>query len=229
MPVPIYETISNYHPSNMFPGKIAEVIKRHGSAVDQIPGMAIMKSSGKTFATLFDAFVQYIHNSGNGMTWQGSSGGGTGHPFLDGKKKRGECLMFARALKILASSPEPYGLNLKGVGFVSYSGPNKMGFVSAHDVKGVVKLRPNVEGENLYFWANHKVVTYAGRFYDPMYNKVYNSTKDMVAYAVMENEAEIDGATYYPTEDMSIGDGQGFWFKEGPPSNYFGPSTVMPF
>jgi hypothetical protein len=229
----IYHVISDYYPSPAYANQLSTALKEAGPLLNSLPGIKIMNQNPRDLNDLFNKFVTYIHGP-NGFRWNGSAGGATGHPLLDNNKKEGECAMFARAFMILAIAPKPYGLGLNKTDFelASYSGPNKKGFVSNHPVTGVVGLMPNVTGQALYFWMNHKVVKYQNRYYDVMYNVTYNSLKDMTAYAVSEGEVTIDGAVYHPTESTAVVatlGRAGTWFKEQPLTRYAGPSVHMPF
>jgi len=238
-----YETIYNYYPSPMYDGKMKEALKMLGNAVNDLPGVKVMNSVPKptNFAQLFTAFVTYIHAPGNGCAWNGSAPGGSAVKMLDGDTKSSECATFANAFMMLAWAPPPYGLGLPKaqLSFESYSGRYKLGFVSTHPTIGVMKLLPNVANQQLYFWANHKVINYQNRYHDVMYNTSYAQKEDMALYHVMPNEITLSppdvqqAETYHPVEPAQAppqGKGaQGSFFKEAPAGRYAGPSTTMPF
>lgn len=236
MPKP-YEIIQNYYPSPQFDTKMKEALKMLGPSADNLPGVKIMKTVGPPagFKQLFDAFAAYIHQPASNFTWNGSAPGGSAYKLLDGDTNSTECATYANAFMMLCWAPKPYGLGLSKAEFslTSYSGESKKGFVSNHPTVGVIRLLPNVAGQALYFWANHKVIAYQGRFHDVMYKTSYANKEDMAVYQVMENEAEMGDATFYPCEPVGPvvqGKGkQGCWFKESPQGKYAGPSLTMPF
>lgn len=238
----MYQVIANYFPSTSFVAMRDNEIKKSGaSAIQNCFGMQIMAQNPTSFQDLFAKFSSAIAGVTSTCTWNGSAGGTGGYPLLDGPKVIGECAMFAKAFQILAYSPAPYGLGLNKneMSLTSYSGPAKKGFVSAHSADGVVKLRPNVQGQALYFWNNHKVILYRGVYYDVMYGVTYARLQDMALYSVMDDGTDLAEqgppprtSTYFTTEPLAGADTpgrQGSWFKESPTGTYFGPSVRMPF
>ncbi|MCX6594059.1 MAG: hypothetical protein NTZ56_21310 [Acidobacteria bacterium] len=238
MPKP-YGVIKDYYPSAAFAGQMGTAIGAVGGAdgLRNLAGSKIMATRPMNFQQLFDNFVAYIRTPANGLTWDGSGRGGTGSPMLDNDLTTGECAMFAAAFQILCWAPAPYGLGLPKTDFefVSYTGNHRKGFVSNHPRAGVVRLLPNVAGQDLYLWANHKVVRYQGRYWDVMYNTSYANKEEMALYHVMPDEVVLNTedvpvehrGTYSMVEPLR--GGQGLWFKETRPRVYEGPSTVMPF
>lgn len=221
----IYGIIRDYYGSDQLAQRLKDEEKRLGHlALAKLPGCQIMATKPTSFAALFKAFTTYVHTGG--YTWNGSAGGGIGSPLLDGEKSTGECLMFARALSILAYAPKPYGLalNRDDAPFTSYTGLNKKGFVSAHNT--VLNLAANVNGQPLYLWENHKVLAYQGRYYDPSYNKIYDDLRDMALYHILDT-VDFGGVDYHQAERR--GDSQGYWFKEQPLGTYYGPAKGAPF
>lgn len=70
-----------------------------------------------------------------------------------------------------------------------------IGFISPHPAAGVHHLPPNVfdvgaqQMAELYAWYDHKVVKYAGRYWDPCYNKSYIALQQMaLALRIGANE-----------------------------------------
>jgi hypothetical protein len=202
-----------------------------------LTGQKIMSAKPMNFQQLFDAYVRYIRNPSNGLTWNGSARGGSGYVMLDNDLTTGECAMFVTAFSILCWAPPPYGLGLPKGEFElpSYTGRDKKGFVSRHPAAGIVGLRPNVRGQELYVWDNHKVVKYQNRYWDVMYNTSYAAMSEMALHHIMPNEVVLDSADVplaergtYSMTDPLLG-GAGKWFKEVTPKVYEGPSVAMPF
>lgn len=48
------------------------------------------------------------------------------------------------------------------------------------------------------FWANYKVVQYAGRSWDPSYNLIFNAFPSLTLYQITLNDVAIEGVTYHP-------------------------------
>jgi hypothetical protein len=228
-----YQLIVDYFPNPMYKTQMAQATKALGPVVATLPGKKIMSAGPTTFKALFDAFVDYIHTSGNGLTWAGSGGGGGGTGLIDGDKTTGECAMFAKSLQVLAYAPSPYGLGVSqtDVDYVNYTGRYGNGFISNHPLAGLVRLRPNVANQELYLWSNHKIVSYQGTFWDPMYKTTYKTKDQMALYHIVE-EIEIEGDTYFSAEATNrVGSEpglRGVWFKESKGVNS-GPSNTMPF
>jgi hypothetical protein len=103
---------------------------------------------------------------------------------LDGELKEGECAYLAKAFELLLNLPDPAGCQVGAVAeMVSYSGVGKAGFVADHPGEefGLPhNMTLTVDNHRkTYNWDNHKVVRYAGRYYDVCYNKVFAELSDM--------------------------------------------------
>ena len=128
------------------------------------------------------AFSNRLHATmanGNRWEWQGSSPDGSeaeAARLMDGAVDRGQCLVLARALKILLTYGAPYGYNQAANQFdISiYPGQYNQGFISTHQ-NTPLGLDPNIYNPgngntvNFQLWANHQTVEYNNRFYDPSY------------------------------------------------------------
>ncbi len=251
MPKP-YQVIRDYFPSQQFAAQMKTAETALGPmGVAALTGRKIMSANPTNFTQLFAAFVTFIRNAGNGLTWNGSGRGGSGYGLLDNDMKSGECAMFATAFHTLAFAPPPYGLGIPktDLELASYGGRDGKGFVSNHPTAGIVGLKPNVKDQELYVWENHKVVKYQGRFWDVMYNTTYNAKDEMAVYQVMPNEVILQDeevpvdkrGTYHPAEavlrlavtvggsDAPAPGQRGVWFKENPLNVYAGPARAMPF
>jgi hypothetical protein len=228
-----YQLIIDYYPNPMYEGQLVQAAKSLGPLVAQLPGKKIMSGKPSSFKTMFDAFIAFIHAPQNGLTWDGSGGGGGGAGLIDGDRITGECAMFAKSLQVLAYAPSPHGLGLPvaDVGYVSYTGRYQNGFISNHPLGGLVRLRPNVADQALYVWSNHKVISYQGTLWDPMYSTTYKTKDDMALYHIVE-EIEIEEDKYFSAEATNrVGSEPGFagvWFKRSR-GVYSGPSKTMPF
>jgi len=172
-------------------------------------GKVIQRWNRNREATSIDAFLgefcEIFHTPGY-WTWNPAKNPDA-YSILDGDQTVGECQALARAFRTLATCGNGFGLTFKesevaeptraGGGW--YEGRHCMGFVSRHPLAGILNLLPNVYPPGnrlpgtdsrlaeLYFWANHKVVPYNGKFYDPSYNKIYDKLEDMSAYQVCED------------------------------------------
>ncbi len=232
----LYQNIKDYGPDH-FTRNIKQMQIPDKNTLSTLPGYVMMTKhpAPGNFADLYARFVDFTRTDRR-CIWNPQVSAGGGAPLLDGNKFAGECALFANNLAVLAYAPTPYGLGIAQaqVNVTHYSGLYKKGFVSAHPSLGVLGLRSNFrDRDDMYFWANHKVVSYGGRFYDPSYDKVYNALTDMTLYTIMPNEIEIEGVTYCPAESnvgKGVGvQGQGYWFKEYPNGTYEGPATSIPF
>jgi len=238
MPKP-YHVLSDYFPHPSWQAQMGTAITGVGGddGLRGLTGQKIMTAKPMNFQQLFDAYVRYIRTPGNGLTWNGSARGGSGYVMLDNDLTTGECAMFVTAFSILCWAPAPYGLGLPKGDFElpSYTGRDKKGFVSRHPTVGIVGLRPNVRGQELYVWDNHKVVKYQNRYWDVMYNTSYGSMDEMALYHLMPDEVVLNTddvplaqrGTYCMVDPLMGGQGQ--WFKEVMPKVYEGPSNAMPF
>jgi|GEM_PF-3211108 len=158
------------------------------SSSSPTPGGAIM--NGYAFGGLTRGNVTTLSNrlygQANGhWTWEGGGAGDSpsaGAKFLDGNLQAGECGYLANALSVLLTSDNPYGAEQDNGLFqvVTYSGKyptrgvgSKNGFISAH-ANTPLNLEPNVYTTlgvqvPFYWWGNHKVMSYDGRYFDPTY------------------------------------------------------------
>ncbi|HEV3331576.1 MAG TPA: hypothetical protein VG096_11375 [Bryobacteraceae bacterium] len=177
-------------------------IKNAGTAFagSNLPGVAIMKSlqallrPGDTtdmkVEGLFRVYVEYSRSH----NWKWSGGGACGTPkILDAVQPPLECQAFAVGLMMLMIAKPPFGLGIPiaDVDRPTFVGDlvkaNKVGFVAHHPSDGVLDLPPNVHALKVdtltpgyYVWANHKVVSYGGKFFDPSYGCQYAKLADMV-------------------------------------------------
>ncbi len=158
-------------------------------------------------------FHQYLVQSG----WQWAPGiaGNSlrrGAELLDGTANQGECGYVANALAYLINAPAPYGFGVGGAEVFRYTGSKHKGFISplANALPG---LQPNINlpvGGTLngyYFWDNHKVVKFNGRYYDPCYNTVYDYCGLMTAASLNERKQVRlrDLAKYDPYNPFTLG------------------------
>lgn len=162
-----------------------------------------------TFQHLFQAFnATDLRGS---WTWQPAGGGSDMTGLLDGTKTSGECLHFANALYFLARCPAPWGLGLTATDVPrpkTYKGTDGEGFISEHN--GVflglgrnVMAAPGYAGQPLYYWANHKTVQYADRWYDICYRTSYASPADMASYHLTGKYGRTDKDEVWDPGDMS--------------------------
>lgn len=180
--------------------------------INQAPGKLIMGNINvhqRTFGNLFDGFCNYFHAPLR-WTWTGNPVTPPSAEILDGDRKTGQCLALARALQLLATTVQPHGCGLApgtvGDPFVQgrYTGRYARGFISAHPIGGILGLMPNVIGTQnasimlcglvpLYAWADHKVVPWNGRFYDPSYRLIFNTLVSMATYHVKKEDDFLPG------------------------------------
>jgi hypothetical protein len=100
---------------------------------------------------------------------------------LQGARPAGQCAVPAKAMELLLTTANPYGLMLAAGFFstVSYSGATGNGFISAHPPGGVLNLLPNIytpatgNAAAFYLWDNHQVVLYNNEYFDPSYDTSY--------------------------------------------------------
>lgn len=162
-------------------------------------GRLMLQHNPQTFQALFSVFVQFFQGM---WTWNPGAHTPAHGALLDGAQTYGQCLGLSRELCLLATAPAPYGLGLSPAHVVltTYKGQFNNGFVSRHPVAGAFSLRSNVEAipanapgapppnsppaDQLYFWCNHVVVQYQGRYYDPSYGLIYNTLAAMAEYHV---------------------------------------------
>ncbi len=209
--MPIYSDIVNGLQKTVLPSQIAGC-----------PGGRIMLGGEElhTFSSLFDKYWRYFH-AGNHWTWNGGTGTPSGASILDGTAATGQCVAFARALRLLGTTRRPFGLALsdkvvedpfsKG----RYEGRYKFGFVSQHVsplgghlVAGLPAnvIKPPVNPDmfepltalpathqrsTYYLWSDHKVVPFQGRYYDPSYGRIWNSLPSMAAYHMKSDRPTI--------------------------------------
>jgi len=168
-------------------------------------GQVIQRWNRNREATSMDAFLAefcvILHTPGY-WTWNPAKNPDA-YSILDGDQKVGECQALARAFRVLATCGNGLGLTFREgeVGEPTrpggwYEGRHAKGFISNHPLAGILNLLPNVypPGDEfpkpdstlaqLYFWANHKVVPYGGKFYDPSYHNIYDKLEDMSVYHV---------------------------------------------
>jgi hypothetical protein len=178
-----------------------------------LPGVKIMKELKKILKPsdseavkvecLFKTFVEYAQGEAH-WKWLGATPCGT-PKVLDDANAQVECQGFVVALRSLMFYPAPFGLGIKQdictVKTVAPKlGSEKSGFVACHPANGVMGLRPNIEtpakiDESLfaggfYLWANHKVLEYGGRIYDPSYGRVYETLGQMEALSIIDYKIE---------------------------------------
>ncbi|WP_236200108.1 hypothetical protein [Pseudomonas pseudonitroreducens] len=138
-------------------------------------------------------FHQFLSN--RGWRWEPGVAGASyiaGARLLDGTVTQGECGFPAYALAYLIQAPPPYGFGM-GIGsasVITYRGTNNSGFISDH-ANALPGPQPNITSPagaplaGFYYWANHKVVQYAGQIYDPCYNAVYATPAGMAAASLL--------------------------------------------
>ncbi|HWM93289.1 MAG TPA: hypothetical protein VN493_21180 [Thermoanaerobaculia bacterium] len=193
-----------------------------------------------------------------GWTWNpGAAGRGLmcGKAWLDyqvGTGHGGECGWIGWALHTLLITPKPYGFGIPAAQcpIREYSGEatagnNGYGFVADHALGGHFNLGANVSTSlnpavltPFYYWGDHVVVEYLGRFWDPSYNKSYANITDMAAYR----------CALVPVVDFRIGTGDfaaqmnpragggAVWYKSRRPTEaayhaqcrYIGPYAANP-
>ena len=227
-----YQVISDYYgtpkpgdgPDETFKAKMAEAEKALGAAaVGELIGRRIMAGKPAGLLPLFQQFAQYIRNPANGFAWDGSVAGGAGYKLLEKNAKVGECALFRGAFALLCWAPEPWGLGLDRAKFESklYAGRFGQGFVCSHPAEGIMGVAPNVKGQNLYVWRNHKVLLSEGTYYDVMYKTSFRQygaaaedkdMEQMALYHVLGEEMR-DTAKYTITVPTGQPN-QRKWFKQ---------------
>jgi hypothetical protein len=182
------------------------------------PGGQVMQlweqQNGQDLEDLLRLFCQVFQGPG-AWTWSGGNVTPEPEKILDGDAdaKLGQCEALANAFRLLATCGEratcgeDLGLELSEAEVErpeQYSGENREGFIADHPIDGILNLQPNVympcEGlpgprsplAPLYRWANHKVVKYRSKWYDPSYAKIWNQIEDMAQYHVRTKDAVAD-------------------------------------
>jgi hypothetical protein len=176
-------------------------------ATSQLPGAKIMKMmnqnarSGDDEATkvelLFRAFVEYSRDQAN-WRWLGATPCGT-PKVLDNNNAQLECQGFVIGLRALMIYPPPFGLGISPTNCSVEThnpklGSESCGFVARHPRDGAIGLAPNIDSPaeiddtlfpgGFYLWANHKVLKYGGKLFDPSYGRQYLKKEDMVYLSV---------------------------------------------
>jgi hypothetical protein len=169
---------------------------RGAQEMAQTPGGQMMlRERPADFAQLMRA---YIKTFGGTYRWNPGKGAPRSGDVLDGTASEGECRIFAMDLMAIACAPRPYGLGLDpfSLNLVRYAGAGNQGFISSHPRAGVLGLLPNVSRFDssadglgpqsaLYSWADHKVVQYQGKFWDPSYGTTYTRIQEMAQFEVV--------------------------------------------
>ena len=165
-------------------------------------GRMMLQDRPRNFTQLFASFVNAYRAI---WTWNPGPRTPSGGQVLDGVSMYGQCASLARALALLAKCPTPYGLGLSDtdVEVVAYKGLNNVGFVSPHD-RVHYSLDRNVIVPNsapaqladLYYWENHYVVKYLGRYFDPSYDTEYTTLDEMAEYELCPGTIERNDGVY---------------------------------
>lgn len=198
----VYRAIANG--THVVPGTPAGI----DNEMRQTPGGRIMLAQKpKNFTQLFRAYVD-----GYRTIWAWNPGPKTpsGAEVLDGVAAFGQCASFVRGLYSLATAKAPYGLNLGAqVEIVRYNGQFNDGFLSPHN--GVhFGLASNVLTTGgasppvfapLYYWANHYVIKYLGRYFDPSYDDEYATLDEMAAYQIKAGQHQRGTDIYEAVQD----------------------------
>ncbi|MGH9584531.1 MAG: hypothetical protein ACRD4O_16530 [Bryobacteraceae bacterium] len=148
---------------------------------------------------LYRTFVEYSRRE----NWMWSPATACTTPkLLDSKTTAAECAAFAAGFMSLALTPAPFGLGAdrrnfqmvtytgekvsgKGAGFVSFHAtPDCLGLAPNVYTKGGTKLDEVLFGRIFYLWANHKVVKYIDKYFDPTYGCQYVQEEDMAALKI---------------------------------------------
>jgi hypothetical protein len=165
------------------------------SDMRQTPGGRIMlERRPLNFPQLFRAYIDAYQGI---WTWNPGPKTPGGGDVLDGVGAYGQCASFVRGLHLLATAPKPYGLDLGNqIEIVRYNGFLNAGFISPHagthfGLQSNV-LTPGVASTfaPLYYWDNHYVIKYLGRFYDPSYDEEYTSLDEMATYELKPGTIE---------------------------------------
>jgi hypothetical protein len=171
----------------------------------QTPGGRIMlERRPLNFTQLFRAYIDAYQNI---WTWNPGPKTPSGGDVLDGVGAYGQCASFVRGLHLLATAPKPYGLDLGNqVEIVRYNGFLNSGFVSPHNGTHF-GLHSNVLAPGgttfapLYYWDNHFVIKYQGRFFDPSYDEEYSSLDEMATYELKPGTIQRGTDTYEAAQD----------------------------
>jgi hypothetical protein len=129
--------------------------------------------------------VNFRHQlKAHGWQWFPPTAGQAGAKVLDGDVTRGECAFLAKAFELLLNLPDPAGCQVTAKAeMVAYTGAEKAGFIADHPgMEFGLSNNMTLSVDNhrkTYNWDNHKVVKYAGKFYDVCYNKVYSDPAEM--------------------------------------------------
>ncbi|HBO1217802.1 TPA: hypothetical protein L4E92_005186 [Pseudomonas aeruginosa] len=170
--------------------------------------------SPENIESLSNDFHDFLKKEG--WTWAPMVGGNNlsaGAKLLDGDLKSGECATPAHALAYLIKAAPPYGFGLEGEATVkTFTGSQGKGFISKHDtpLPGLSSNIKRMQGgvvDGFYFWENHKVVEYGGKFYDPNYRKSYIQLADMASAEITLEKEKIrlrDMSDYNPLNPWGI-------------------------
>jgi len=246
----LYEKIVNANPDYNVENLVLP--KDIGNPDPDSPGQKILADAlrgggGRATTTVADLYQAFL-NTPLRAEWEwrprGSGYSANRYGILDGSKLYGECLHYAYALWLLARAPWPFGLGCTHtqVKTHSYKGEKNEGFVSNHN--GVfLKLEKNVHPANgspthLYYWENHKTVSFNNVFYDICYGTTYNTEPLMAGYTLTGIFTDINGpsGTLF-AEKAKRNDGLYFWFRRIQPSDgiandkrsYIGPVDETTF
>ena len=203
--------------TSMQTGKIVMKVSNPDSdyANSTLAGVGIVKKLRKTFPDLdrlnpaeqLEALYMIFTEQTRALGWTWNPGfGNPPYGLIDNQSTSAECKAFAGGMFYLAVAPPPFGLGLPvdksgaaGVALRQYS--EKNGFVSSHPRDGVLNLDPNVftpehtgaaediKNQTLYYWANHWVVVWRDKIYDPTYGCQYAQIEDMRLMSVEKCEA----------------------------------------
>lgn len=226
-----YERISNFNPAqdaenfNLPPNIGAPDLNSPGQKILAFAGQIAGLGNQVTVADLYQAFLGTKLRPSWEWRPAGSGYSANRYGILDGTKLFGECKHFAYALWTLARVPPPFGLGLphSQVKLETYTGALGHGFVSAHP-RRFLQLSKNVKRppgnlDRLYYWENHKTVSFNNVYYDICYETTYPAEAAMALYT-LTNVYAPPGPTQMVAEmAVRISNGRNFWFKRIQPSD----------
>ncbi len=211
----------------------------------KILALAVQRSGNFDATTVADLYQAFLDTPlRTAWEWRPAGSGYSANRYgvLDGTKLFGECKHFAYALWTLARAPKPFGLGLphSQVKLEVYTGALGHGFVSPHG-RRYLRLSKNVKRppgntDRLYYWENHKTVSFNNVYYDICYETTYVAEAAMALYT-LTNVYAPPGPTQMVAEmAVRISNGRNFWFKRiqptdnvtNPRRSWLGPSTRPP-
>lgn len=169
-----------------------------GKVMQAVSSRGMVSAGAISEANMKLLMVNFRHQlKVHGWKWFPPTAGQAGAKVLDGEAKEGECAYLAKAFELLLNLPDPAGCQVSATAeMVTYCGIGKAGFVADHPGEEF-GLSHNMtltvdNHRKTYNWDNHKVVRYAGKYYDVCYNKVYSDLSEM-ALVLLDDKKERRG------------------------------------